>query len=302
LHLGPVQLTLSDSRTAQVFHVVDQLSKWGPRTHVQYAAWAEKELPLDAQERAMLAAHARLRGRRGVGALDQAFYVDEPIADATQDAIDKKLLAPEDAKAERALLDHFAPRLEPLLAEQKPAIETFIAELSEQAKAVAPLAAQLGRLCETEETVPVQAFLVPDPSTAAGDGELMGGRLVMEVIADDDNSPTFFHELFHAVIERRRGSIAIAAQKCAEPIDPETMEEGLAYAFAPGLVHPSGPDALATMVADDQGRALVERDVRFARLGLSLRTELASALEGGHETLGAFLPKECDAWGKLAAH
>ncbi len=299
LQLGPIALTLSDSRTAQVFHIVDRLSRWCSMLSPAYTTWAETAMPLDDAERAMLAAHAKLRARRGWGALDQAFYVEDSIDVAAKDAADRKLLTHADAEAERALLDHFAPRLDALLVAQKPAVTALEEALAREAPAVGPLAAQLGRFCETEGTVEVHAFLVSDPSKSAGGGSAHGGRLVVEVMPDADGVPTFLHALFHEVLERRRGSIAIAAQKCDEPVDPETLQEGLAYAFAPGLVHRRGADPLLDMVNADRARPLSDPDVRFARLGLAIRTELGSALEGGRDSLGAFLPTVCDAWGKL---
>jgi hypothetical protein len=299
LQLGPLSLTLSDSRTAQVFHIVDRLSRWRSALNPAYATWAETAMPLDDAERAMLAAHSRLRGRRGWGALDQAFYVEDSIDVAAKDAADRKLLTSADAEAERALLEHFAPRLDALLAAQKPSVTALEEALAKRAPALAPLAAQLGRFCETEGTVEVHAFLVSDPSKTAGGGAAHGGRLVIEVIPGADNVPTFLHALFHEVLDRRRGSIAIAAQKCDEPVDPETLQEGLAYAFAPGLVHAPGHDPLLDMVNADRGRPLSDPEARFERLGLAIRTELGSALEGGRDSLGAFLPTVCDAWGKL---
>ncbi len=301
--LGPIMLTVSDARTAQVFHIVDRLA--GTSTSAShgesgaYGEWAQKALPIDDGERAMLAAHAKLHARRGA-ALDQAFYLAMTIDEAAKRAVDKKLLLSSEAEAERALLDHFAPRLDPLLDAQAATLHAFEAELSDALKRAAPLASQLGRFCETSEVIDVRAFLVADPSSTSGGSAWTRGRLAVEVIPDYDNVPTFLHELFHAVFARRRGSFAIAAAKCDEPIDPETMQEGVAYGFAPGLVHPPGRDVLLEMVNEDGQRKLSEPSVRHERLGLALRTELASALEGGHDTLSAFLPKECEAWAKIA--
>src|SRR5262249_1531767 len=45
---GPLVITLSASRTAQVFHAVDAMSAWGPEAkRAPYAAWAREELALD---------------------------------------------------------------------------------------------------------------------------------------------------------------------------------------------------------------------------------------------------------------
>jgi hypothetical protein len=297
--LGPITLTVSDARTAQVFHIVNALAKATASSRGAYGEWADRALPLDDAERATLAAHAKLHARRGRG-LDQAFYVTMTIDEAAKRAVAKKLLLPAEAEAERALLDHFAPRLDPLLEAQTATLQSFESDASKALKRAAPLASQLGRFCETSEVIEVQAFLVADPSSSRGGSAWEGGRFAVEVMPGYDNVPTFLHELFHAVLARRRGSFAIGAAKCDEPIDPETMQEGVAYAFAPGLVHPAGRDVLLEMVNEDSARPLSMPFVRHERLGLALRTELGSALEGGHDTLGAFLPKECEAWGKIA--
>jgi len=300
LKIGPIVLTVSDARTAQVFHVVDELAK-PVAPQGAYGEWASKALPLDETERAMLAAHAKLRARRGVGALDQAFYAALTIREAVQHAVEKKLLTQADAEAEGALLEHFAPRLDPLLEAQGATLHAFEVDVAEASRRAAPLAAQLGRFCETTDTVEVHAFVVADPSATHGESAWRGGALVVEAMPDYDNVPTFLHALFDVIFARRRGSFAIASEKCDESIDPETMEEGVAYAFAPGLVHPAGRDLLLEMVNEDAARTLRSPEVRYERLALALRTELGSALESGHDTLSSFLPKECDAWAKITA-
>ena len=247
----------------------------------------------------MLAKHAKLHERRGE-ALDQAFYVALSVADAAQRAIDAKLLLRADVEAERALLDHFAPRLDPLLDAQGATLRAFEADLAEAIKRAAPLASQLGRFLETTDAVEVHAFVVADPSSTQGASAWRGGELVAEVRPGYDDVPTFLHALFDVLFARRRGSFAIAASSCDESIDPETMEEGVAYAFAPGLVHPAGRDVLLEMVNDDRAGSLRSRFVRYERLALALRVELESALAGGQDTLSAFLPKECDTWAKIA--
>src|ERR1700679_2648533 len=64
LSAPPLAITLIDSRTAQVFHIVDELSGWYPEAHGQYLEWVSKAMPLDDTERTMLAKHAQLRAKR----------------------------------------------------------------------------------------------------------------------------------------------------------------------------------------------------------------------------------------------
>jgi hypothetical protein len=60
---GPLVLRVHVSRTAQVFHVVDQLAAWSEFCHAQYA----RAVALSDDERALLAEHARVRAKLGWG-------------------------------------------------------------------------------------------------------------------------------------------------------------------------------------------------------------------------------------------
>jgi hypothetical protein len=300
-----VALTLIDSQTAQVFHVVDELSGWYPRADPAYVAWAKKEMPLDDAERAMLEKHAKLRAKRRWGGLDQAFEVNQPIADAVRSAVDKKLLTAADGDDERALLDHFSERVAPLLASRKTAIDAFEASLASQLPRLLPPLAQLGRFCEITDTIAVRAVLVPSAAAEAGgrEGRATRTSIVVEIPTGGDAVPAFLHHLAHAILLHRRGTIALAtanSAKCAEPVDDATLEEGFAYAFAPGLVGAGEGDALRDLVERDRAGSLADPRVRAERLGLAMRTALSAALEGGHETISSFLPKACEAWANVA--
>jgi hypothetical protein len=291
---------------------VDELAAWHPRAVNPYVIWAEKELPLDDAERALLAAHAKLRRKRRWGAIDQAFDVEAAVDDAAKTAVDGKHLGAADAEAERTLLAHFAPRLMPLLEAQAGAVSSVETRFNEALSDFAPVATAVGRLCDVTDDVPVPVVLAPDPSPTDGGSRFESNVLVVEVTAADDPLQTLFHELFHALLMRRRSSFAIAAAKCDEPIDEETLQEGVAYALAPGLVHPAGSDPLADLVTSveasapgparstpGQGRRRAEPQVRDVRLALALRDDLRTALGSG-DTLGTFLGRACDAWAQVA--
>src|SRR5437870_4770334 len=75
---GPIVLDITIARTAQLFHIVDQLSRWNPMAHLQYARWAVTEHALDDADRDKLKEHAALRKVRGWGSgFEHAFYVKE---------------------------------------------------------------------------------------------------------------------------------------------------------------------------------------------------------------------------------
>jgi hypothetical protein len=60
IDLGELRVAVSTSRTAQLFHIVDQLSGWSPYCHRQYGRWFAQHRPLDDEDRRVLAAHAAL--------------------------------------------------------------------------------------------------------------------------------------------------------------------------------------------------------------------------------------------------
>src|SRR5262245_6389112 len=75
LDAGALQLELQPARTAHLFHVVDQISKWDQYCHVQYlGAFADQEGKLADADVAMLRRHVAVRARHGWGAgLEQTF-------------------------------------------------------------------------------------------------------------------------------------------------------------------------------------------------------------------------------------
>jgi hypothetical protein len=294
---------LVDAPTAQVFHIVDELSRWSRRGNTAYDEWAKKEIPLDDRERAMLQAHAKLRAKRRSGSLDQAFYVSVPIEEAVRVAVAKKLLSVPDAENERVLLEHFEGRLGPFLESQQAGITALEGHLVAELRRATPLLARLGSFCEVKDPLPLRAVLVPSPAKDQSAGRAMRGTIVIEVSSVDDAALAFFHHLAHAVFSQRRGTIAIAAGKCDEAVDDETLEDGLAYAFAPGLVHPGSADVLRELVDASGGGTLRDPRIRGERLGLALRPELSGALQAGPEarlTIEGFMPKVCEAWAKVA--
>src|SRR6266487_1352710 len=89
IDIGGIIITVSDSLTAQVFHIVDQLSEWDEFCHRQYGRWATRTHLLDEQDRKLLQRHAQLRHVRGWGkGFEQAFYVDAPIEVAAANAVE----------------------------------------------------------------------------------------------------------------------------------------------------------------------------------------------------------------------
>ena len=149
--LGGIVVSVSDSWTAQLFHVVDQLSEWDQARHRQYGRWAAKALNFDDQDRKLLQEHATLRRKRGWGnGFEQAFYVEDSIEGAVQKAVDEKFLSSEEASSEKRILVHFSPKLSVLRDRGAPKIASFIERLSNEAHQIAPTVQKLIRFFRNE--------------------------------------------------------------------------------------------------------------------------------------------------------
>jgi hypothetical protein len=196
-----LRVSISLSRTAQLFHVVDQLAAWSPYCHAQYA----RHVPLNDEDRRLLGMHAALRKRHGWGqGLEQAFYVDAPLDQALA-AAGSGLLSPDEAREERVVLEHFEPLLRGLIDADQERLERFRAHLIAEAPRLRERSDRFALFTEAEKPIVVPAFLIANPDQRDGGGGYDGGRLVVEAFADEATGEMVF------------------------------LQEGIAYAFAPGL-------------------------------------------------------------------
>lgn len=288
LDLGGVVISVSDSRTAQVFHIVDQLSQWDGACHRQYVRWAARNLNLGQEDQTLLQKHAELRRARGWGhGFEQAFYVDDSIEVAAKRAVENELISATEADAEKTILSHFASILSGLLDRSVPQITAFRARLSAEGKKIAPVVQQLARFSEIKETVKAPLFLAPNPEKGNSGGGFNGGRLVVEVQEQPDPLPTLFHEILHALLWRHKEAIRVAAESVR--LSWEALNEGIAHAFSPGLTdNTQEVDLLAewlvkSSLASDGG-------AQKYMVAIVIRPLLQSALDR-NETFTSFLPK-----------
>lgn len=293
LNLGGVVILVSDSRTAQVFHIVDQMSQWDSGVHHGYVRWATRALNLRPEDQELLRKHAELRRARGWGnGFEQAFYVDDSIEGAAQRAVENKLISADEATAEKTILLHFAPILSALLNRSAPQITAFRMRLKVESKRIAPVVKQLVRFSETRVTVRVPLFLVANPEEGSGGGGFNGGRLVVEVQKEPDPLPILFHECLHALLWQHKEAIRMAAESIG--LSWVNLNEGIAHAFAPGLTDdPRRSDFLAERLTRNFQRGTAASDgyeqSKQYMVALIIRPILRSAL--GHETFSLFLPK-----------
>ena len=296
IDLGAMILTVSESRTAQVFHIVDQLSQWDRYTHRAYVRWAGKHLALTRDDSLMLQRHAALRRTRGWGnGFEQAFLVDGSIDAAAERAVAAGLLSTEESSAEEAILLHFAPKLEPLLLAHLAHIAAFRRNLQAEREQLSRVARQAARFAEADTVLRIPVFLVPNPDETSGGGKANGGRLVIEIPAP---SPMGFlmHEALHVFLAPHADVIRAAADSAG--LRWETLNEGIAYALAPGITDDAGrADLLAEQLARYVLRGTPRSDpyVQAYTMAIVIRPVLRAALEN-RESLHVFLPKAIARW------
>lgn len=227
---------VSTSQTAQVFHIVDQLSNWSTYCHPQYRRWASSSLELDASDRQLLEQHAALRKKRDWGGgFEQAFYVDGTVEAAADSAIKNGILKPDEANAERDILNHFAPKLDKLIGQGQPGSIAFISHIEEEKPRIETVIKDLARFVGLKKPIIIPVFLMSNPDKRNFGGGFNGGKLVLEVPESQEAAlGTFLHESMHAMLETRMDDMKRAADPEFD-LDEETINEGIAYALSPGI-------------------------------------------------------------------
>ena len=299
--LDGLLLSVSQSRTAQLFHIVDQLSEWDQFAHKGYGRWAARTALLDQTSRDLLKQHADLRRARGwERGFEQSYYSRESIEDAARAAVTSGVLTEKEALAEAAILRHFDKVLAPLLERGDGSVAAFINRVQAEAAALRPLIARLRRFAEVQQPVALTVYLVPNPEEGSGGGGAHGDRLVVEVQQKPDPLPALIHEALHFLVDRHRTAVSAAAESAG--LTWQQLNEGIAYAAAPGLTNSdAGSDALAEVLAQRvmAGAAASDTFVRFYTLATVIRPLLREALDRG-DNITAFLPKVVARWRSVA--
>jgi len=296
IEFGQFTISVSESWTAQVFHMVDQLAEWDDSSHRAYLRWARSNLTLDAEDRQMLQKHAEMRRARGWGnGFEQAFLVDDSIQNATARAVTAKLLSAEEAESEGAILLHFAPKLIALREKAQGQLDAFTSRLSAEHDRLTPLFDKLLRFTETKSAVKVPVFLVANSEETSGGGEANGGRIVVEVPAPGPIG-ALLHESLHVLLTPHLDEIKAAAESAG--IRWQNLNEGIVYALAPGLTdNPTETDSIAEQVARYLARGTPASDnyVQSYMIASVIRPVLRASIDAG-ETFPVFLPKAVAKW------
>ena len=298
---GRVEIAIS--RAANRFHVVDQLSEWSPYCHRQYGRHFYPEGKPDSEgDRSLLSEHAKIRQAHGFGSgFEGAFYEFPTIDGALAACVARGDATKEEAAAERRILEAFAPRVDALFDEQYPWLSRFAAEVERRRPELERFLATASRFTGAKLESAQFVYLIGNPSARDFGGGADGGRIKLEVPRDRDLFPTFFHELFHVFLNRRRDAMerALAAEKT---LDLETLGEGFAYAVGSGIYGTASDYANLEREAGADlraGKLLDEPYVRFRRYAVALCPLLRGALET--QTLDVFLPRAIDTWRSVRA-
>ncbi len=298
---GPLTLDVYVSKTANLFHVVDQIAQWSQFCHKQYVSYFQRlEGGRGKSDRELLAQHCTVRRAHGWGGgLEQTFYTLLDLDAALALGVKERRLSKAEARTEREVLTHFQSRVERLMAEQSQTLQRFARQLQAKRPEIAAFANNASQFVGGAKlTVPV--YLMANPHERNCGGGFNGGRLTLEIAKDYGMIPTLFHEVFHAFLRTKQELIESAANS-VPGLDAETLSEGLAYAYSPGIVQAGNSrqaDQLLSTTAGfiARGSSLNDSYTRFNAYGLALRPLLRDALLSKRQTLDAFLPRAADAW------
>jgi hypothetical protein len=302
LDAGPLRLDLFVSRTATLFHVVDQISRWSQFSHAYYLAYFRRpDARLDATDSSVLKEHAALHKKYGWGgALERTFYTELPLDSALARAVGRGLITHDEAQLERRVMLRFEARVDRLMAEQRETLRQFAGQLLGEGDRVAAYVTPLARFVGVDSfTVPF--YLIANPDSMWSGGGFNGGFLTLEITSRVDPHPSqsLVHELTHAFLSNKQSALARASHD-TPGLDEETLGEALAYAMSPGLHHPGNGDPLSNAAA----RSWVagwrsDSYSRFNLYGYVARPFLRDALADTTQTLDTVLPRITAAWTAL---
>ncbi|MBI3819850.1 MAG: hypothetical protein HY286_14230 [Planctomycetes bacterium] len=294
-----LRLEVYISRTAHLFHVVDQISEWSPYCHSQYRPmFTDANGAFQVTDREMLEAHKKIRETKPWGSgLEQTFYTSLDLDGAIAEGISRNYITKDQGTVERSVLNHFKDRIERLFESDRPRLEAFRDLLVASKVEIQAFATKISRFCGgAKVTVPV--YLFANPSDRDFGGGYNGDRLTIELPRAYDAFPTLLHEAMHAFVKLQEKKLYSILER-EKSLDFETLNEGIAYALSPGLYHPKeDADPLSASVAQNinNNMGLDDGPARCRRFGLALRPLLRESLDDTNQTMDTFLPRALDAW------
>jgi hypothetical protein len=176
-----------------------------------------------------------------------------------------------------------------------------VKQLEKEKSRLRAIVVQLRRFAESEGTTQEPVFHVANTDDKNGGGEANGGRLVIEVPSADPMG-FLLHESMHALLAPRVE--LIKAQAEAAGMNWESLNEGIAYALAPGIT-----DDIETrdLLVQELAHYLIMKTppsdsyAQFYMVAGVIRPILRAALAKG-ETIDQFLPKAINEWRHVSGH
>ena len=291
IECGPLTFEVYLSRTAHLFHVVDQLSRWDNACHGQYF----EHMPLSPEDEEILARYAEVRAKRRWGqGLEQTFYVPLSLDAAIKAGVKDGHVTAAEIAAIRTALDHFAARVDELMKSHRDALERAFTTIDRTRMGEA--ARRVARFVGVKKLA-IPTF--PLASPARGGGGMDGGRLRWELHDERPSFSVLLHEATHAFFATK--DALLQKTVAATPgLDMTLLGEGFAYAVAPGLYPDGDQDELLQNVARDRATQEAWEDPTYGRqrcYALALRPLLKQALD--ESTVEAFLPRASDVFRAL---
>ncbi len=147
IEAGALRCEVHISRTAHLFHVVDQLAEWSEYCHRQYGRhFVSQGKGLTAFDRDVLDEHVKIRKIRGWGGgLEQTFYSPLDVEGAIKAGLEKKHLDAGQAEVERKVFAHFAARVDKLIADHRKILDSYADRLLKEKKRLTDFADRISR-------------------------------------------------------------------------------------------------------------------------------------------------------------
>jgi hypothetical protein len=164
LDAGPLKLDVYISETAQLFHVVDQISQWSEFSHSQYVRYFESRGGgLSESDRRILAEHVAIRKKYGWGqGPEQVFYTPLDLDEALKAGVATGHLTEAEANTERRVLTYFRFRVKRLVSESRP-LDEFVREFARQQSNLAAFATEAARFVGKTPAKPIPFYVIANP-------------------------------------------------------------------------------------------------------------------------------------------
>ena len=300
LRCEELTFNISISRTAHLFHIVDQLSEWSQFCHNQYTAdFLDYNGDLSSEDKHMLEKHARVRKALPWGSgLEQTFYTTLDLKPAVAEGIRKRYITPEQGEIEVEVFEYFAPYIDQLIETETHNLNAFKKSLLKRKSQLDEVSNQLSIFCDGVK-LEIPFFILANPCDDTVGGGYNGRRLTLEIPRKRDSFNSLLHELMHAYVSSQSQELEKIV-KSTKGLDYTTLNEGIAYAFSPGMFHssPKNQDPLLYRVSEDIKKAKslqTDYSTRVYRYGLALRPLLIDTFEK-EQSIKTFLPRARDAW------